>query len=374
MNPKVKKLLSFLFIFISVSVVVVIAFSNQEMGDAWEAISRLSLPWLAGLALCWFVYGFFEAMGTWHCVRKRGSRIHLLSVYWTVLIGMYYSNITPGAAGGQPMQVNSLRKAGVPVGHGTLALTIRFVSNQFMVCIMGLVLFLINRSFVYKQLEGAIWAVRIGWLINFMSVPLVLLAAFRSDWIKALAAKLIRLGAKIRLVRDVEGATERACRVLDSYHEALIELARHPKEILTQLLFSGISLLGLMGSVVFTYYAFGQSGTRWDRVLTLSFLLFVSASYTPLPGASGAQEGGFLVYFRGIFKDGTIGLALLIWRFFTYYLFLIVGVIVVLNEKFLMRREYRRLAAEAPKGAETPKIPEAAETPETPAEGDAGDA
>ena len=112
-------------------------------------------------------------------------------------------------------------------------------------------------------------------------------------------------------------------------------------------------------------------------MLTLSFLLFVSASYTPLPGASGAQEGGFLLYFRGIFTGGTVGLALLAWRFFTYYLFLITGVIVVLNEKFLMRREYRRLAAEAPKGAETPKIPEAAETPETPktpAEGDAGDA
>ena len=130
--------------------------------------------------------------------------------------------------------------------------------------------------------------------------------------------------------------------MLDTYHEALTEMTHHPKEILAQMLCSGISLLGLTGSVVFAYYAFGQSGTSWTQVLTLSCLLFVSASYTPLPGASGAQEGGFLLYFRGIFKDGTIGLALLIWRFFTYYLFLIVGVFMVIGEKFLLKAERKK--------------------------------
>ena len=130
--------------------------------------------------------------------------------------------------------------------------------------------------------------------------------------------------------------------MLDTYHEALTEMAHRPKEIFTQMICSGISILGLTGSVVFAYYAFGQSGTSWTQVLTLSCLLFVSASYTPLPGASGAQEGGFLLYFRGIFRDGTIGLALLIWRFFTYYLFLIAGVFAVLGEKVLLKAEQGR--------------------------------
>lgn len=240
------------------------------------------------------------------------------------------------------MQVNSLRKAGIPVEYGTLALTVRFVMNQFMVCAIGLGLFLANRGFVYAQLGGAIWAARIGWLINFASVPLVLLAAFRRKWIQKLAERLIRFGARIRLVRDPEGATARITEMLDTYHEALTEMAHRPKEIFTQMVCSGISILGLTGSVVFAYYAFGQSGTSWPQVLTLSCLLFVSASYTPLPGASGAQEGGFLLYFKGIFRDGTIGLALLIWRFFTYYLFLIAGVFAVLGEKVLLKAEQGR--------------------------------
>ena len=92
-------------------------------------------------------------------------------------------------------------------------------------------------------------------------------------------------------------------------------------------------MLALTGSIVFVYYAFGLSGTPWYHLLTLGLLLFVSASYTPLPGASGAQEGGFMYYFNGVFLGGTKGLALLIWRFFTYYLFLFVGIVMVLLEK-----------------------------------------
>ena len=80
-----------------------------------------------------------------------------------------------------------------------------------------------------------------------------------------------------------------------------------------------------MEVILFVYRAFGESGTPWYQLLTISFLLFLSASYTPLPGASGAQEGGFLLYYRGLFTQGTAGLALLVWRFMTYYLFLIIG-------------------------------------------------
>ena len=348
MSPKGKKILSFLFVLLSVSAVVFIAFSNPEMGNAWEALSRLELPWISGLLICWIAYALFEAAGTWICLRNRGYRISLFRVLLTVLIGMYYSNLTPSSAGGQPMQVNSLRKAGIPVEYGTLTLTVRFVTNQGMICAMTLGLYLANRDFVITQLGGVVWAARIGWLINFASIPLVLLAAFRRKWIQKLAEKLINLGARMRLVRDPGGTAVRITEMLDTYHEALTELTRHPGEILVQLICSGLCLLGLTGSVVFAYFALGQSGTSPIQVLTMSCLLFVSASYTPLPGASGAQEGGFLLYFHGIFREGTIGLGLLIWRFFTYYFSLITGVFTVIGEKILIRREKKAAGEDRP--------------------------
>lgn len=342
MSSGLKKLLSFLLIAFSITAVVFIAFSNQDLSNAWDAIQKMNLVWLACIFACWLVYTVCDGMNYWFYLRGQGFKISIGRAINVALIGFYYCNITPSSAGGQPMQVNSLRKAGIPVGYGTMAVTIRFIANQTVTSVLALILFLLNRDFVYQQLAGAIWLVRIGWLINFAAVPVVVLAAFKRNWVQKIAEWLIRLLTKIRLVRNTEAAVSKVTEVLDTYHTAFLDLLHSPGQILIQFLCSTLGLTALFGTTVFVYYAFGQSGTPWYQVLTISCLLFVSASYTPLPGASGAQEGGFLLYFRDIFKDGTIGLALLIWRFFTFYIFLIVGVFTILLERIIIRRENRR--------------------------------
>lgn len=344
MSSGLKKILSFLFIALSITVVFFIAFSNEDLTNAWDAIKKMNLFWLAGIFGCWLVYTVCDGMNYWFYLRGQGFKISIGRAINVALIGFYYCNITPSSAGGQPMQVNSLRKAGIPVGYGTMAVTVRFITNQTMTSVIALVLYFMNRDFVHQQLAGAIWLVRIGWLINFAAVPLVLLAAFKRNWVQKLAEMLIRFLEKIRLIRNREAAVSKVTEVLDTYHTALLDLMHSPGQIMLQFACSTVGLLALFSTTVFVYYAFGMTGTPWYHVLTISCLLFVSASYTPLPGASGAQEGGFLLYFRDIFKNGTIGLALLIWRFFTYYLYLIVGVFTILLEKIILRREAKKKA------------------------------
>ncbi len=341
MDKKLKKALSILVIVLSVAAVICIAFGNQELHDAWDAVRRLDLLYILGLLGCWAVYAGGDGVGIWFCLRRQGFLLSAGAIVRITLCGFFYSNITPGASGGQPMQVAAMNKAGVPVGNGTTTVTIRLICNQFMVSVLSLAFLIANREFIYRQLEGAIWFVRVGWVINFAVVPLVLLAAFRRAWIRKLVNGLISMLAKIRILKDPETTRRSADEVLDTYHTALNSLLRSPGEIIRQCLCSTASLLALTGSIVFVYHAFGMSGTPWYHLMSLAFVLFVSASYTPLPGASGAQEGGFLFYFRGIFTGGTIGLALLTWRFFTYYLFIFVGVINLLAEKISRRRQKR---------------------------------
>ena len=338
MDQKVKKVLSVLCIVLSITAVVCIAFGNQELHDAWDAVRRLDPLYLLCLLGCWAVYAGGDGLALWFCLRRQGFTLSPGSIVRITLSGFFYSNITPGASGGQPMQVAAMNTAGVPVGNGTTAVTIRLICNQFMVSLLSLIFLIANRAFVYRQLEGAIWFVRVGWVINFAVVPLVLLAAFRLSWVRKLVNGLISLLTKIRILKDPDAIRKNADDVLDTYHTALNALLRSPGQIVLQCLCSAASLFALTGTIVFVYHAFGLSGTPWYHLITLAFVLFVSASYTPLPGASGAQEGGFLYYFRGIFTGGTIGLALLIWRFFTYYLFIFVGVINLLLEKLLKRK------------------------------------
>ncbi|MBQ9252703.1 MAG: flippase-like domain-containing protein [Clostridia bacterium] len=342
MKINLKKLLSLGLVVASIVLVIVIAFSNSELENAWEALRSLDPLWTLGIFGCWFAYMFFDALSGWIYLRREGFHLSLGRAVNACLIGFYYSNITPSSAGGQPMQVNSLRKAGIPVGYGTMTATIRFVCNQFAISVMCMAFWLMNRDFVFQQLGDKVWLARAGWVINFAGVPLCLMAAFQRNLIQRIANGVIHLGHRMHLVKNEEAAIATTTNVLDTYHTALLDLAKRPGQIMVQILCSALSLSGLIGAIYFVYHAFGFSGTPWYQLITISFLLYISACYTPLPGASGAQEGGFLLYYEGIIPGDRIGLALLVWRFFTYYMFLIVGVGTVIWEKVLVSIENRR--------------------------------
>ena len=104
-------------------------------------------------------------------------------------------------------------------------------------------------------------------------------------------------------------------------------IRKRPGELLMQLFINAVQVLSLMAVTVFVYRALGLSGMPVAKIVTMALLLYISASYTPLPGASGAQEGGFMIYLKNIFPAGQIFSALLLWRLFTYYLTLLVGAV-----------------------------------------------
>ncbi|MCI6376537.1 MAG: flippase-like domain-containing protein [Clostridiales bacterium] len=325
MKPGLRKLLNFLFIAATLALVLVIAFANSDLENAWEALFTLNPYWLLASAGCWLAYLLFDALGYHYFLRKQNYGIRFRSTLFISLMGFYYGNITPGASGGQPMQIYYMNKHGVPIGIGTSGISMKFICNQLMVVLLASALWLWNMDFVNLQLSGARWLVVVGWLINFAAIPLILLVAFHRPLVQRVAGFLVRMGHKLRLVKDPEVTMLHIHTTLDSYHASFLRLTRHPRQVCIQLCLSALSVLGLMSVILCVYRAFGESGTPWQYLLTISFLLFLSASYTPLPGASGAQEGGFLIFYRGLFTTGTIGLALLVWRFMTYYLFLIVG-------------------------------------------------
>ena len=322
---KRRNLLSLLFIAATLGLMIIFAFSNKELTNAWEALFTLDIRWVLGALVAIGVNVFFDTLCTYYFLRKQKQPLKMSAVSYVSLIGFYYSNITPGASGGQPMQVYHMSKHGVPVPIGTSAISIKFFAQQMMLVLVVTILWLTNREFVDTQLAGAKWAIYIGYGINFASIPLILLVALHRPLVQVVVTFFIRLFGKLKLVKHPEETIIRVSAGLDVYHASILRLAKHPRQIVGMLLLAAISTFGLMMVPLCVYYAFGMQGTPWLHVLTASYLLFITASYTPLPGASGAQEGGFLVFFGSMFTQGVVGLAILVWRFFTFYLFLLIG-------------------------------------------------
>ena len=347
-----KKWLNILFIPFSFGIVAAIAFSNGELKDAWQTLFTLKPAWLLAALGGWFSYLFFDALSLYFFFRKQGCPIRFRYAAFVSVIGFYYSNITPGASGGQPVQIFYLSKRNVPVGVSTSAATVRLLCMQFMVVLIGLLLWLFNLPALAPHTSGGIrWLVIIGGVINFSAVPLILLVAFYRPPVEWLVRNGIRLGVKLRMIKNPEALEQKAADTLDSYHKSILEVSKTPSQFFLQLFFMGASLFCFLSIPVPLYYAFGLSGTPWYIVLALSYMIFWSASYTLPPGGSGMQEGGFWLLYQGVFTSGTVGLAMLVWRFINFYLAVLTGPLLSLLFELY---EKRKAAAEASKSGEKP--------------------
>ncbi len=322
---KWSKILSTAVILISVAAVLVIVFTSQELDNAWGVLASLNPFWLLACIACYAVYVYAEGGGLCAFLRMEGYRVKWSTATHFSFAGIYYANITPSSTGGQPMQVYLMNQRGVPGGIATSALTARYFFNQLALVLMTVVLWVLNGEFALQQTGHVHGLIILGCVINFFTVPLVILVMLNRKMVEKFVCWVIRFLARHKLCKRPEEKIERGMKAVANFHESLFDLIHHPLHLLIQFVISVVEMTALMLVPVFVFYALGQSGTPWYQILTVAYMLFVSASYTPLPGASGAQEGGFLMYFRGIFADNVLPVALLVWRFVTYYLCLLVG-------------------------------------------------
>ena len=124
MKPRTKKILNFALIFGTLAVVLLIGVNGQEIGDAVTALKSVAPKWLIYCALAYTGFIGSDALSIHYYLRGQGYPISLAYSVYVSICGAYYSNITPGATGGQPMQVYYLTKRDVPLVEFKRALNI----------------------------------------------------------------------------------------------------------------------------------------------------------------------------------------------------------------------------------------------------------
>ncbi len=339
-------LLNALIIVCTLGLVLYLSARGGDIGDAWNTLKSADIRWIGAAVGSWVVFMMFEAMGLHVFFHQQGVRIKYRTSFLVALIGSFYSSVTPAATGGQPMQVFALKKRGVPTGISSSGLAVKFFTFQTALLTLGGALWLFNPGIVQTCIDQGRWIVITGFLLNGLSVAAVILLAINKNIVRGILTLAIRVGKALHLVKDVARTASRADAAMNDFHASVDMLTHHPIRLFYLYLLSCIQVLGLMSIAYFVYRALGLDALGYPDILTLQFLLYIAASFTPLPGASGAQEGGFYIFFQNVFPADKLVGALLLWRFFTYYFTLIVGMGgIIIDSAWSMRH---------PKGAPIP--------------------
>lgn len=339
--------MSIAFIVLTFVFVIVFIFKTGDLGQIADAFRSINPYWFAAAVGCFAVYVFFEGWSLSLFFRFYNVKLKLGSGILVGLLGMYYGAITPSAAGSQPMQVFSLKKRGVPPGIASSVLAVKFFCWQLSFMLAGTALWFTHSRLVYDTIgQTGIWLLIFGYLINFLMVGAVILLSISRNLVRVIIIFFVKLAHKLRYVKDVAKTSSRWDASLNEFHSSVEMITRHPWQFLTIFLMSLIESVALQSVVYFVYRGFGLTQHSYLTILTIQFLLYIVASSTPLPGDSGAQEGGFYFFFEKFFPQGTIFAALILWRSITFYLQILSGFTAAMIDQTLSARRMRKQSAQ----------------------------
>jgi hypothetical protein len=307
---------------------------EQVMNTAWSAN-----PIFLILAIV-LMFGYFslEAWNVMTLLRSFGEKVTFRKVFRLTMVGFFFCSVTPGASGGQPLEIYYMSREGISGANATLAILIQTCGIQFAVTSLGL----ICAIFGMHYLSGVVALLfAIGLVINLAALLILLTCIFYTNGLRRFLRHFFGFLWR-RGVKKAERWATGAEKALDKYTEGSRYIREHGKEFRNSL-YKTLLQMALFYLVPFCIYkAFGLSGYGILSFFVMQSILFVATCGLPIPGAIGASESVFLTLYGAAFGEGMVSSAVLLTRGINFYLFVVVSMVFVFASMFLVKRKLKK--------------------------------
>lgn len=256
----------------------------------------------------------------------------------TSLVGKYYDNITPFSSGGQPFQIYHLHKKGFTGGKSSAVIMIKYAFNVTFWLAICFCLMTLNKDVLVtyvKNPDHIAWLQICGWIgfgINLSLPFLVLCFAFLPKITSKIVAFFLKIGAKLKLVKNDEDALEHAKRLAYEFRNGFVIMAKKPlRAAILVLLCIAEPLLSMILPYFVTLALSGGTivpgAEMMFAIMTLNVYSSMSVMFVPTPGNSLAVESLFLLALENVVAPTVLFWTVLCWRFLSYYVYIVIGLV-----------------------------------------------
>lgn len=303
----------------------------QEFNAALFAGIHFSTQMFVGVLLA-FLFMFGRDVGLmWRFRMITDNTLTWRQAFNVNMLCEFTSAVTPSSVGGSSLIVLFLNKEGINMGRSSaLMISCLFLDELFLVlaCPLALLLFSFDELFGDPTLLSS--GIKILFFAVYIAIALwtflLYIALFkRPEYVKRLLLALFRLPFLRRWRKGVETLTENL--VLSSG-----EMSRKP--FLFWLKVFGTTCLSWFSRYLVVNALFFAFSTQGDHVLAFvrQLILWVVMTISPTPGGSGLSEYFFQVYYADFFSVAGMALVVaFVWRVISYYMYLIIGAIIIPN-------------------------------------------
>jgi len=272
---------------------------------------------------------FFRDLGyVWRIRILTNNKLTIVQAIRVILLWEFTSAITPSAIGGTSVAILYVNKEGISLGESSaVVMATSFLDEIYFVLMFPLLLVAINAQELFAIGGGFRFsnpffaATVIGYGLKLLWVLVIAYGLFKNPrglkWLLLLIFKLPFLR------RWRYGASQAGTDIVESSKELKKKNVKFWLKALGATFFSWTSRYWIVNALFLAFFVVEDHFLLFARQLVMWIMMLVS----PTPGGSGFSEYVFSEYLNDFIPiSGVAILMALLWRLFTYYPYLFVGV------------------------------------------------
>lgn len=325
-----KKYIFNIVLILSLGILVIYLTMKDDLKASLEALVNASPVWIVFSVFLMGIYYILDGINLYIFGRLYKKDYSFKQGFKNAISGTFFNGITPFSSGGQFAQVYIFNRQGISPTNSASILLMVFIVYQSVLVIFTAFVMLLKYNSYSDRYTGFFSLAIIGFLINFFVITGLFLGAKSKRLQNFICNNVIRFLSKIRIVKSCTDTSIKVTRSLENFRREL-NILQHNKSVLIKSSVINLFKLIIIYSIPFfaakAVHLNVSIGQLAEFIGICSFVYMITA-FVPIPGASGGSEGVYFMLFSPVLGEIGTPTTLLIWRFVTYYLGLILGGLV----------------------------------------------
>ncbi|MDE7075737.1 MAG: flippase-like domain-containing protein, partial [Clostridia bacterium] len=264
----------------------------------------------------------------------------------TNFLGRYYDAVTPFSTGGQPMQIYYLNTKGISGGNSSAIVLIRYFSSIMCWIILGAALMIAGTvQGVLDGVSGGNLLKITGWIgigVNLIIPSFVTLFLVLPKLMQKLTVGFVKLGHKMKIVKDVDKTTARATKVVSDFKNSFKVMATSPLNLILLILVCFVESAITFAIPYFVMKAFNcQVDGMLLSIMSLNVFAIFGVSFIPTPGNSGVVESmGALAF--SVAAGSSLVWSVITWRLSVFYVYILIGICITVYDMIMKNVKAKR--------------------------------
>jgi hypothetical protein len=241
--------------------------------------------------LCMGLWVFFEGLFLKTIFRKLNYKISWYQALGYVFTESYFSLVTPGSSGGQPIQMYEMGRDKIPYRTSSIVVFINTMFYKLSLIIIVILSFVfcfkdfLNFSPIFKIM------ILIGFIVNLLIITAFLLLVYTKKLIRGITNIITKFLVKFKFIKNIDEFNNRLNESVEDYLKTASYIRNHKRVLIETFSIVFFQRLSILMVFYFVTKAFGVSSYSLLYAISIQAFLTIAMDSIPIPGGVIIGEG-----------------------------------------------------------------------------------